>query len=70
MEKTCPRPVAMRKETLESVHYVLKGERLLKRAGIRIDVIPVPPGDQLRLGDGTEVLLPGSEAGGGSARRE
>jgi len=27
---------------LESIHYVMKGERLLKRAGIRIDVIPVP----------------------------
>ena len=27
---------------LEAIHYVIKGEKILKRAGLRIDVIPVP----------------------------
>lgn len=27
---------------LEAIHYVIKGERILKKAGLRIDVIPVP----------------------------
>ena len=27
---------------LETIHSVIKGERILKRAGLRIDVIPVP----------------------------
>lgn len=27
---------------LETIHYVIKGERILKRAGLKIDVIPVP----------------------------
>ncbi len=27
---------------LETIHAVIKGERILKRAGLRIDVIPVP----------------------------
>ena len=26
----------------ESIHYVIKGEKTLKRAGLQIDVIPVP----------------------------
>lgn len=27
---------------LEAIHYVIKGEKLLKRAGLTIDLIPVP----------------------------
>ena len=27
---------------LETIHYVIKGEKTLKSAGLRIDVIPVP----------------------------
>jgi len=27
---------------LEAIHYVIKGEKILKGAGLRIDVIPVP----------------------------
>jgi hypothetical protein len=27
---------------LEAIHYVIKGEKILKRAGLKIDVIPVP----------------------------
>jgi hypothetical protein len=27
---------------LEAIHYVIKGEKILKKAGLRIDVIPVP----------------------------
>ena len=27
---------------LETIHYVLKGERALKRAGVRFELIPVP----------------------------
>jgi len=27
---------------LETIHYVIKGEKILKKAGIGIDVIPVP----------------------------
>ena len=27
---------------LEAIHYVVKGEKILKGAGLRIDVIPVP----------------------------
>jgi len=27
---------------LEAIHYVIKGERLLKRASLPIDLIPVP----------------------------
>jgi hypothetical protein len=27
---------------LETIHYVIKGEKILKREGLTIDVIPVP----------------------------
>jgi len=27
---------------LETIHYVIKGEKILKEAGLAIDVIPVP----------------------------
>ncbi len=27
---------------LQSIHYVIKGEQILKRAGLQIDVIPIP----------------------------
>jgi hypothetical protein len=27
---------------LEAIHYVIKGEKILKGAGLKIDVIPVP----------------------------
>ena len=27
---------------LETIHYVIKGERILKKVGLKIDVIPVP----------------------------
>jgi len=27
---------------LEAIHYVIKGEKILKKAGLRIGVIPVP----------------------------
>ncbi len=37
-EKTEERCAAV----LEAIHYVIKGEKILKTAGLRIDVIPVP----------------------------
>ena len=37
-EKTEERCAAV----LEAIHYVIKGAKILKRAGLRIDVIPVP----------------------------
>jgi len=27
---------------LQSIHHVIKGEQILKRAGLQIDVIPIP----------------------------
>ena len=27
---------------VETIHYVIKGEKILKQVGLRIDVIPVP----------------------------
>ena len=36
--KTDPRCAAV----LEAIHYVIKGEKILKGAGLSIDVIPVP----------------------------
>lgn len=39
LERDRPDPCAA---VLETIHYVIKGERVLKRAGLAIDVIPVP----------------------------
>ena len=37
-ERTSERCAAV----LEAIHYVIKGEKILKREGLAIDVIPVP----------------------------
>lgn len=36
------KPTDLCAAVLEAIHYVIKGEKILKRAGLRIDVIPVP----------------------------
>jgi hypothetical protein len=38
LSKTDPRCAAV----MEAIHYVIKGEKILKGAGVSIDVIPVP----------------------------